>query len=281
MATKLLHSLASLMLILLMVACTPIIASPTTPISAVTTIPEVVIEITSGGLQIPTAIPSGLVNITYKNSTGAPTYPRVGWLQEERTVAEFEQALLADDLPAIMEMVISPGAVDLAPGEEKETFVTLPAGEILLVNITDDGSPPQIQRITTTPSTAEVAAPVAEFTAGLSDFNFTMPDEIPAGAHLWEIRNSGQQWHELSILKLSEGASIDDILAMLAAGEDAEGTLFEEVAFWGNMSPGITSWAVLDLPAGEYTVVCLLPDVTGSELAPHAAHGQVWTLVVQ
>lgn len=275
MATKTLYALAGFMLTLLMVACTPIIAPPSA------TLPGVTIEVTADGLQVPAAIPSGLVTITYKNSTAAPTYPRVGWLKEGRTVAEFEQALLADDLPALMEMAIAPGAVDLAPGDVKETIVMLPAGEILVINIPDDGSPPQIKPVTTTPGAAEVAAPVAEFTAELNDFSFTMPAEIPAGVHLWEIRNRGQQWHEFSILKLSEGATMDDILALLATGEEAEGTLFAEVAFFGDMSPGITSWATLDLPAGEYTVVCLLPDVTDGELAPHAAHGQVHTLVVK
>lgn len=275
MATKTLHLLAGFMLTLLMVACTPIVAPPSA------TLPGVTIEVTADGLQVPAAIPSGLVTITYKNSTDAPTYPRVGWLKEGRTVAEFEQALLAGDLAAIMEMTIAPGAVDLAPGEAKETIITLPAGEILFVNIPDDGGSPQIKPVTTTPGTGEVATPVAEFTAELGDFSFTMPDEIPAGAHRWEIRNRGQQWHELSILKLSEGATIDDILAMLVAGEEAEGTLYEEVAFFGDISPGLTSWATLDLPAGEYTVVCLLPDVTDSELTPHTAHGQVHTLVVK
>jgi hypothetical protein len=275
MATKTLHSLAGFMLTLLLVACTPIVAPTSAPI------PGVTIEVTADGLQLPAAIPAGLVTITYKNSTDAPTYPRVGWLTEGKTVAEFEEAVLAEDLPALVAMTITPGAVDLAPGEVKETIVRLPAGEILLVNIPGDGSAPQIQPVTTAPGAGEAAAPVGEFTADLNDFSFTLPDEIPAGAHRWEIRNSGQQWHEFSILKLSEGATIDDILAVLAAGEDAEGTLFEEVAFFGDVSPGITSWATIDLPAGEYTVVCLLPDVSDGELAPHAAHGQVQTLVVK
>ncbi len=280
MIAKMLHSLTGLILTVVMVGCTPIVAPQTSTIPG-GTIPGVTVEITSDGLQIPAAIPSGLVMVTYKNSRDAPTFPRVGWLKEGRTVAEFEEALLADDLLSVMEMTITPGAADLAPGEEKETIITLPAGEILLINIPGDGNSPQILPVTTTASTTEVAAPVAAFTAELSDFAFAMPDEIPAGANLWEIHNTGDQWHELSVLKLSEGTTMDDILAALAMDEDAEGTLFEEVAFFGDMSPGITSWAVLDLPAGEYVVVCLLPDVSDGEFAPHAAHGQVHTLVVE
>jgi hypothetical protein len=52
------------------------------------------------------------------------------------------------------------------------------------------------------------------------------------------------------------------------------------VAFFGDMSAGTTAWVTLDIPAGEYTVVCFLPNTDDEEMAPHLAHGMVRTLVV-
>jgi hypothetical protein len=115
------------------------------------------------------------------------------------------------------------------------------------------------------------------------DFSFAMPDKIATGPQVWQIENAGEQWHEMPILKLNEGVTIDDVLAMMAEsgpGGPEGPPPFEIVAFWSPMGAGEKAWVTWDLPPGEYTVICFLPDLAG-DMSPHVAHGMVRTLVVE
>jgi hypothetical protein len=46
------------------------------------------------------------------------------------------------------------------------------------------------------------------------------------------------------------------------------------------MGAGERAWVTWDLPAGEYTVICFLPDLAG-DMSSHAEHGMVRMLVVE
>ena len=78
-----------------------------------------------------------------------------------------------------------------------------------------------------------------------------------------------------------EGVSVDDLLTMMQSEDAMSGPPpFEVVAGLWPMGKGQRAWATFDLPAGEYTVICFVPDIMG-DMAPHAAHGMVRTLVVK
>lgn len=38
----------------------------------------------------------------------------------------------------------------------------------------------------------------------------------------WQINNKGQQWHKMDILKLAEGTTVDDVLAMIQSEEQSD-----------------------------------------------------------
>ena len=42
------------------------------------------VEVTAGGLKVPAEVPSGIVTVTYKNSSDAPASPAIGWLNDGR-----------------------------------------------------------------------------------------------------------------------------------------------------------------------------------------------------
>jgi len=104
---------------------------------------------------------------------------------------------------------------------------------------------------------------------------------IAAGPQTWMIENTGGQWHEMAIVKLGEDMTVDDLLAMMQSEDAMSGPPpFEWVAGLWPMGAGQRAWVNWDLPAGEYTVICFVPDING-DMAPHAAHGMVRTLVVK
>ena len=234
--------------------------------------PTVTVELTDAGLALPDEVPSGVVAFDLTAAPGALP----ARLNEGVTLDQVNEALAQPDPFAALALVsLLGGASNTTDGL---LTVDLQPGEHVLVNFPEDG-PPSVTPFTTGDD-SDAAAPEADVTVDLVDFNFGIPAEVESGPKVWQINNKGTQWHEMGIVKLSEGASVDDVLAMLQSEEQPDGPPpFEEVAFWAPNSPGETGWVTWDLPPGEYTVICFLPDLAG-DMTPHAAHGMVAQLTV-
>jgi uncharacterized cupredoxin-like copper-binding protein len=89
----------------------------------------------------------------------------------------------------------------------------------------------------------------------------------------FSVFNAGKEAHELVVLKLPAGVTADQLLQ--------DESLFNQVEFIGAVSdiaPGDTvGMALVNLPAGEYTLICFFPSPDG---VPHAALGMVTTFTV-
>jgi hypothetical protein len=145
------------------------------------------------------------------------------------------------------------------------------------VALTQDGSAVQEFTVVEGGAPAEVAA---EIPVALADFAFFFPVVIPAGPHTWELTNIGEQWHELVVVKLNEGVTVEDVFAFFETAGPDDAPPMELVMGYAPFSEGNRVWLDVDLPAGEYTVICFLPDIAG-DMAPHAVHGMVRTMVVK
>ncbi len=235
-------------------------------------IPQIAVEMGDAGPSIAAEVPSGVVAFNLSAAPGA----LLARLNEGVTLEQLNEGLSQPDPTAAVALVsLLGGASNTTDGQ---LIVDLQAGQHVLVNFPEDGPPSAVPFTAGEPSGA--TAPVADVTVDLVDFNFAIPAEIEAGPQVWQISNKGQQWHEMAIVKLSEGATVADVVAMLQSEEEPAGPPpFEEVAFWSPNSPGETGYATWDLPAGEYTVICFLPDLAG-DMTSHAAHGMVATLTV-
>lgn len=235
-------------------------------------IPEVVVAMGDAGPSIAAEVPSGVVAINLNAAPGA----LLARLNEGVTLEQLNEGLSQPDPTAAVSLVsLLGGASNTTDGK---LIVDLQAGQHVLVNFPEDGPPSAVPF--TAGEASGATAPTPDVTVDLVDFNFAIPAEIEAGPKVWQISNKGQQWHEMAIVKLSDGATVDDVLAMLQSEEEPAGPPpFEDVAFWSPNSPGETGYVTWDLPAGEYTVLCFLPDLAG-DMSAHAAHGMVATLIV-
>ncbi|MBP8949243.1 MAG: hypothetical protein KBG73_10400 [Candidatus Promineofilum sp.] len=235
-------------------------------------IPQIAVEMGDAGPSIAAEVPSGVVAFNLSAAPGA----LLARLNEGVTLEQLNEGLSQPDPTAAVALVsLLGGASNTTDGQ---LIVDLQAGQHVLVNFPEDGPPSAVPFTAGEPSGA--TAPTPDVTVDLVDFNFAIPAEIEAGPQVWQISNKGQQWHEMAIVKLSEGATVADVVAMLQSEEEPAGPPpFEEVAFWSPNSPGEIGYATWDLPAGEYTVICFLPDLAG-DMTSHAAHGMVATLTV-
>jgi hypothetical protein len=120
-----------------------------------------------------------------------------------------------------------------------------------------------------------------------------LPADVPAGAQVWEVANTGEQLHEMLVLALAEGMSIEQGMQLFGvgatpeAGMDGMGTMdeatpgmmemgpppFSMVAGVAPMSPGNTNYLLADLPAGNYIAICFIPDMESG--MPHFMMGMI------
>jgi hypothetical protein len=235
----------------------------------------VAVNVTAAGIDVPSEIPSGIVTFVYNLAEDAPGMPEFARLNDGVTLDQF-MAAAGEDIMAAIPLVTMLGNAEKKVGDQV-TYDLQPGSYVGLL-FPQEGAP--LTATFTAGDAGGAAEPQADVTARLDDFAFILPDEIAAGPQTWLIENTGAQWHEMGILKLEEGTSVDDLLAILAEQEQSGPPPFEDVVFWSPMGAGQRAWVTWDLPAGEYTVICFLPDLAG-DMAPHAAHGMVRTLVVK
>jgi hypothetical protein len=142
------------------------------------------------------------------------------------------------------------------------------------------GEQPMIQPFLVGAATGQpVAEPAADVKVQQVDFAFILPDEVKAGHQTWMIENKGTQWHELAIIKPHPGVTMDDLITLLESQDPQSEPPLDIVAAWPPMSEGEQVWVDLDLPPGEYTVICTMPDSKDGK--PHLAHGMMRTLTVR
>jgi hypothetical protein len=128
------------------------------------------------------------------------------------------------------------------------------------------------------PTPTATPVPINEVSFTAADYSFDGPTSIPAGWTHLSMANEGQELHHLTLVKLPEGMSTEDLLTAFTA-EDA-GPPPPGMAFSGGpgtVAPGGTSNSTVKMEVGEYALVCFVPDANG---VPHAALGMAATLSV-
>jgi uncharacterized cupredoxin-like copper-binding protein len=233
--------------------------------------PVITVGMGEAGPTIPAEVPSGVV--TFQASSELDALP--GRLNDGVTLDQLTEALAQPDPFAALAMVTLLGGS--GNGVDNRVTFDLKPGTHALIGFSESGPPSLVPFEAGEPSQAE--APVADVSVDLVDFNFVVPAEVKSGPQVWKVSNAGTQWHEMAIVKLAEGSTVDDLMAMMSAPEGASGPPpLEDVAFWGPMSPGESGWVTWDLPAGTYTLLCFLPDAADG--TPHLAKGMVGQLTV-
>lgn len=126
------------------------------------------------------------------------------------------------------------------------------------------------------PSQPAIEPPVVTFVA--TDFAFEGPDTIAPGFTTIRMENRGPQEHHLILARLDEGKTIDSLMAFFQATPNAEPPYVTWRGAANGVLAGGTSGGTVDLPAGQYALLCFIPDP--ADHAPHLVKGMVRGLVV-
>ncbi len=115
-----------------------------------------------------------------------------------------------------------------------------------------------------------------------ADFRFSAPDTVPSGWTMLRLVNAGPSLHHAQILKLTDGKTIDTLMAALRMPPRPGAPpppWIHEIGSPNAPAPGSVDTAVVitNLEPGHYAIVCFIPDSHGR---PHVALGMSRALEV-
>ncbi len=206
-------------------------------------------------------------------------------LPSGKNVTDVERAL-ASRSPSLPNWLRRHGGVNsVAPGNEASVSIQLEPGDYLLLCGIPDvaGRPHAMRGMVRALRVVEAApsgepAPRADATLRLTDFAFALSGPLHAGSRTVQLVNDGRQAHEAVVIRLAEGASVQDFIERYRPGGLPNSAGLEAGGVTG-IDPGRQASMHLDLEPGRYGLLCFLADpVTG---APHFSRGMWMDLEVK
>jgi hypothetical protein len=243
--------------------------------------------------KIPATVKAGLMVVNFMNDGKEPHELSFLRLNEGVSVKQFQTQLEAFPPKAFLLSKWRGGVGPILPGQSERVVIRLDPGQYVLSCFVEspNGLPHFVEKmfapfkVVANASTSQASDPTADGTITLKTYNFTLP-KLTTGSMILKVTNNDQTGHELNILKLADGKTIQDIKAFLhqKKGPPPLDTAKDGPApytYAGGiqpLEPGASSWMELNLAPGHYVALCFVPEVTG---VSHLDEGMIKAFTVQ
>ncbi len=246
-------------------------------------IQTMIIEAFDYGFRTLGSIPGGPTRVQMRN-TGKELHHAQFMLLNSGVTPDQLAAAFAKGVDVAFGLVTltgGPGAV--LPGGSTEVILNLTEGQYMIACFIAgaDNIPHMAKgmlmplKVSAAPAVA-APSPAVTGTITLFDFNFTMPDTLPAGRSMYSVANTGAQFHEFSVNQLPPGQTVDDVNAYYAApAPRAHQPPMIPMGGMNALTKGTTGITVLDLSPGNYVAVCNVPDQSMPHGDAHAHLGMI------
>jgi hypothetical protein len=163
-----------------------------------------------------------------------------------------------------------------APGATTTAMEVLEAGNYAVVCFVEDANhvphmaKGMMKGLTVTPSpNANLTEPTADVTLTLSDYAFTLSKPLVAGRQLIKVENAAAQPHEVVLVQLAPGKTIEDLGKwVMDMKGPPPGKPFGGIP---GFMKGKNTFFEVNLEPGEYGMICFVPDAKDGK--PHFTHG--------
>lgn len=229
----------------------------------------------------PDTITAGVVTIRLTNAGPSPHHVQLVKLGEGKTFADLMGALKNPGPPPAWAALVAGPNSPMPPADTSSATLTLDAGHYALICLVPDqkGVPHfalgMAKPVEVVPAAGPVAAePASDMEVALTDYAFSLPDSVAAGAHVIKITNNGQQPHEMLIVRLEQGAKAAAIAHWVEGKmQGPPPGVFKLMGGVAGMMPGAHSLANVTLTAGTYALLCFAPDMKDGK--EHTQHGML------
>jgi hypothetical protein len=239
-----------------------------TPTSA-SSIPTLPITAVNYGYIMPNTITvrSGLVDIAMVNNGSEAHQAQVARLNAGVTRDEVIDRLITkkDQAAAFSLLTFAGGPDTVSPGYGQEAILNLTTGQYVLLCfvVGQDGIPHinkgMIHFFAVSSGLSQQTTPQADGKVIMKDFTYDLPAVITQSRSLTlQVTNQGSEPHEMNIVELEKGKSIQDIASFfqLPSGPPP----FEELGGLAAIAPHASGWIKIQLEPGNYALFSILPD---------------------
>jgi hypothetical protein len=249
---------------------------------------KVTVDAADFTFALPSQIPAGYDNVTIRNH-GKEGH-QIGFIKlGSMTFADFKAAATTTDLNKMKGTTFLAGPNGADPGQSATAMVKLDPGDYAVacfIPANADGKPHAAHgmiapvKVVKTAESYEVA-PKADSTITLSEFKFGLPAGF-TGKGLVDVSNIGKQVHELVIVKLNPGKTLNDakgfFLTPPGTPPPAGPPPFTAIPDLGGITglgAGQHAWLNMNLTPGNYVMLCFFPDTSDKAGLPHALKGMI------
>jgi hypothetical protein len=264
-------------------AITPTAATPTVTAAS---LPQVRVQATDYHYDMHATVPAGLVAITQTNSGAQPHQVIISRLKAGVSDQQMVDAFPGEEakIDALSTFAGGPGIV--APGGAQAVVVSLQPGRYVVYCFltAPDGMAHFAKGMYHFFTVAKTSASVmrgqlaAQGTLNLRDFAFAMPTNgVAAGQTTLKVVNQGSEPHELVIVKVATGKTVQDVITWVhttpPAAPPSRPPPYTPAGGLEPIAPGAASWVLLDLQPGQYVALCYVLDPATSK--PHVDLGMI------
>ena len=246
---------------------------------------HVIVTATDFAFTAPDTITAGLEMFHLANKGPSVHHLQIVALDSGKTVGDLMNAMKnPGPPPAWARFIGGPNAVAPIPTDTTVAWLTLPAGNYALLCMVPDaaGLPHfakgMVRPLTVTASEMTPAMePHPDVVIRLKDYDFVIAGNLTAGAHTVRVVNDGPQTHEMVLFALAPGKTAAQVGAWVEGGMKGAPPA-KPMGGATALGPGAHQTIQVTLPAGNYGLICFLPDAKDGK--PHAVHGMAKDLKV-
>lgn len=275
-------ALPGLTLIVLLAACGPAAETTSTP----TAPPVATFTATEFAFTGPDTLAAGPTTFHLASAGAELHHITLVRFDDGHTLEEFLAAMQAGPPPEWAHFMGGPNPP--APGGSSAATVVLTPGSWGMICFVPgpDGVSHVVKGMskafTVTPNDTPADEPTAHIVMTLRDYDFDLSTPLTTGTHSFRVENSSAQGHEIFLIRLGEGRTMQDVADFVGAMESGTASgppPGEPMGGVASMDPGERNWFTATLVPGEYAMLCFVPDIGDGR--PHMLHGMMRQFTVQ
>ena len=280
--------------------CAPQDTTPT-PDESPASANVVALSIAAHTLQTPDSIDPGWITFRFSNNGDDIHYAHIVRLSDERTVPELLSAYaeaIRTSAPRPKWLTRFGGPGGAAPGDTSVVTQYLePGNYVWLCPVEDSAGTPHfsmgeykafVVRAAKSGAAAQ-APPNPDAEIRLLDFTFEIVPPLKSGRHTIRVVNGGTDSHDVGMLRLAPGMTLEDLRGILNPerarrgdqGQPDDGPppdLGKVAGGVAALAPGMQAFFETDLTPGEYVLFCM---VTAPDGRSHIEHGMMKQISIQ
>ena len=248
----------------------PSAASTTSSAMNTSTVPgEVTIVATDSGYDAPASIPSGVTTFRLINRGTTFHWAQLAKIPADHSIAELEAGTTQgpNPIPSWLLLVGGPNTVD--PGDSSTATLNLDPGQYAVV-LFNPSAKNLVKPFQVTSNKTSATEPAADMTIKTVDYGYEFATPVKSGKHTVRVENVGPQAHEVVLVQLLPGKTVQEYIEWEKGGEKgaAPGKSYGGLTA---LSKGLHGYFTTDLTPGNYLVLCYVPDARDGK--PHYLHG--------